>query len=145
MWTTSVYGQMNWLQCKIHLIHFLPSTDHLHLIKVPLKPVRPPSRLRLPDPEPGQHLAPGLNLLPERRQPGVPAPEVAGRPLQPLRVFDLMFGLKQRDTGIIKYLFNNRWLRISFRISLSVLSFVFLTHFRHHQLQRDGGAQAEQA
>ena len=85
MWTTSVYGQMNWLQDKIHLIHFLPSTDHLHLIKVPLKPVRPPSRLRLPDPEPGQHLAPGLNLLPERRQPGVPAPEVAGRPLQPLR------------------------------------------------------------
>ena len=38
-------------------------------------------------------------------------------------LFDLMFGLKQRDTGIIKYLFNNRWLRISFRISLSVLSF----------------------
>ena len=88
MWTTSVYGQMDWLQGKIHLIHFLLSTDHLHLIKVPLNPVCPPSRLRLPGPEPGQHLAQGLNLLPERRQPGghrVPAPEVAGGPLQPRR------------------------------------------------------------
>ena len=79
---------MDWLQGKIHLIHFLLNTDHLHLIKVLLNPVRPPSQLRLPGPEPGQHLAQGLNLLPERRQPGghrVPAPEVAGGPLQPRR------------------------------------------------------------
>ena len=35
---------------------------------------------------------------------------------------DLMFGLRQRDTGITKYPVKNRWLRISF---LSVLSFAF--------------------